>query len=137
MPKAKRLTVSRKVKQLSVTCEDRPGTLARLAKVLGDSKVNIVAMSCSPVGVQGAVRIVADDLKKAKSVLDDEHLSYTEQDVLYVELPNSPGCLGEFAGKLAEHNINITTAYGTSVQGCRKATVILKVSDLEEAARIC
>ena len=136
MSTAKQLTVSRKAKQLSIACEDRPGTLAQLAKLLGDSQVNIVAMSCAPLGVQGIVRIVVDDVNRARSVLDREHLSYTEQDVLHVELPNSPGCLGEFAGKLAEQNINITTAYGTAAKGSRKATVIFKVSDLDKAAGI-
>jgi hypothetical protein len=44
--------------------------------------------------------------------------SYTEQDVLHVELENVPRCLGEFAGKLAEQNINITTAYGSAAKRC-------------------
>jgi hypothetical protein len=51
-------------------------------------------------------------------------------------MKNLPGCLGEFAGRLPEQNINITTAYGSAVKGCKKATVIFKVSDLEKAARI-
>ena len=136
MPAAKQLAFSRKAKQLSITCEDRPGTLSRLAKLLGKWDVNIVAMSCAPLGVQGTVHIVVDDIERAKNVLDREHTSYTEQDVLHVELENLPGCLGEFAGKLAEQNINITTAYGSAAKGCKKATVIFKVSDLERAARI-
>ena len=136
MTAAKQLAFSRKAKQLSITCEDRPGTLSRLAKLLGKWDVNIVAMSCAPLGVQGTVHIVVDDIERAKNVLDREHTSYTEQDVLHVELENLPGCLGEFAGKLAEQNINITTAYGSAAKGCKKATVIFKVSDLERAARI-
>jgi hypothetical protein len=136
MPPAKQLTFSRQAKQLSITCEDRPGTLSRLAKLLGKSDVNIVAMGCAALGVQGTVHIVVDDVQEAKKVLDREHVSYTEQDVLHVELENLPGCLGEFAGKLAEQNINITTAYGSAVMGCKRATVVFKVSDLERAARI-
>lgn len=136
MPAAKQLAFSRKTKQISITCEDRPGTLSSLAKLLGESDVNIVAMSCAPVGVQGTVHIVVDDVGRAKKVLDREHVSYTEQDVLQVELENLPGCLGEFTGKLAEQNINITTAYGSAVKACKKATVVFKVSDLERAARI-
>ena len=133
---AKQLAFSRKAKQLTITCEDRPGTLSRLANLLGKWDVNIVAMSCAPLGVQGTVHIVVDDMELARNVLDREHVSYTEQDVLHVELENLPGCLGEFAGKLAEQNINITTAYGSAVKGCKKATVVFKVSDLERAARI-
>ena len=136
MRQAKQLAFSRQTKQLSIDCQDRPGTLSKLAKLLGESDVNIVAMCCAPLGVQGTVHIVVDDVKRAKSVLDRDCVSYTEQDVLHVELKNLPGCLGEFAEKLAEQNINITTAYGSAVKGCKKATVVFKVSDLEKAARI-
>jgi hypothetical protein len=136
MPVTKQLAFSRKAKQLSITCEDRPGTLSRLAKLLGESDVNIIAMNCATLGVQGTVHVVVDDLGRAKKVLDREYVSYTEQDVLHVEMENLPGCLGEFAGKLAEQNINITTAYGSATKGCKMATVIFKVSDLERAARI-
>jgi hypothetical protein len=136
MPAAKQLAFSQKAKQISIVCEDRPGTLSRLAKLLGEWDVNIVAMSCAPFGVQGTVHVVVDDMERAKNVLDRENISYSEQDVLHVVLENLPGCLGEFAGKLAEQNINITTAYGSSSKGCKKATVIFKVSDLDKAARI-
>jgi hypothetical protein len=136
MPAAKQLAFSRKARQITITCEDRPGTLSRLAKLLGEWDVNIIAMSCAPIGVQGDVHVVVDDMERAKNVLDRENISYSEQDVLHVELENLPGCLGEFAGKLAEQDINITTAYGSAVKGCKKATVIFKVSDLDKAVRI-
>jgi hypothetical protein len=136
MPAAKQRAFTRKAKQLSITCEDRPGTLSRLAKLLGAWDVNIIAMSCAPLGVQGIVHVVVDDMERAKNVLDRERVPYTEQDVLRVELENFPGSLGEFAGKLAEQDINITTAYGSAVKGCKKVTVIFKVSDLERAAGI-
>jgi hypothetical protein len=134
MPKAR--FISRIEHELSVICEDRPGMLSRLAKLLGDANVNIVAMSCSPTGVQGAVRLVVDDAGRAKAAFDREHLSYGEHDVLYVELPDVPGALAEFAGKLAAHNINITTAYGTAAKGGKKAVIIFKLSELEEAASL-
>jgi len=136
MRPARQIALSRKAKQLSIDCQDRPETLSRLAKLLGESGVNVVAMSCETFGVQGAVHVVVDDPVGAKRALDREHLSYTEQDVLHVELQDLPGSLGEFAGKLAEQNINITTAYGSTVKGSKKATVIFKVSDLERAALI-
>jgi hypothetical protein len=56
--------------------------------------------------------------------------------VLHVELGNVPGALGRFAGKLAAHDINITTGYQTAAKGARKATVVLAVSNLGKAARI-
>jgi hypothetical protein len=134
MPKAR--IVPRKGREISILCEDRPGTLSHLAKLLGSAKVNIVAVSCTPAGVQCALRLIVDNLSRAKKALDLEHLPYTEHDVLYVELPNLPGSLAEFSGKLAAQNINITTAYGAATKGSKKAVIIFKVSDLEKALAI-
>jgi hypothetical protein len=55
---------------------------------------------------------------------------------LHVELPNLPGALGSFAGKLAVKEINITSGYATTTKGTKKAGVVLAVSDLDKAARI-
>jgi hypothetical protein len=75
-------------------------------------------------------------LTKAKKALEGVGLAYTESDVLHVELPNAPGALGNFAGKLAAKDINITSGYQTAVKGSKKASVVLAVSDLETAARV-
>jgi hypothetical protein len=128
--------ISRREQELSIICEDRPGTMSHLAKVLASAKVNIVAMSCTPTGVQGAVRVIVDNVPRAKKILDREQISYSEHDVLYVELPNVPGALANFTGKLAEQNINVTTAYGSSTKGGKKAIVIFRVSDLDKAAAV-
>ena len=127
MPKAKHLTVA---------CENRPGTLAHVAGVLGHGKVNILAFQLTTLGMQGSAQLVVDNPAKAKQALERAGLSYTEEDVLYVELPNVPGALGSFAGKLAARDINIHFGYQSSAEGARKASVVLGVSDLDKAARI-
>jgi hypothetical protein len=125
-----------KTKQLTISAEDRPGTLARIAKILGDSRVDIIAMNCATFGVHGAIQVVVDDVEKAKATLDRLRLPYTEQDVLYLELQNVPGCLGELAAKLAAQKINVASGYATAVKGAERASVVLRVSDLEKAAQI-
>ena len=125
-----------KAKQLTVSCEDRPGTLAHLARVLGDAKVNILGFQVTTSGAGGSVQLVVDNVNRAKSTLQREGFSFTEQDVLQVELRNVPGALGSFAGKLAAKNINITAGYQTAARGSRKASVVLAVSDLAQASRV-
>lgn len=125
-----------KATQLTVSVENRPGTLAGVAKVLGDAKVNIVAFNTTTAGYEGAVHLVVDNVAKAKEVLGAAGLSYTERDVLLVELANKPGALGRFARKLAARDINVTWGYQTSVKGSKKASLVLAVSDLEKAARV-
>ena len=125
-----------KVIQLTVSCENRPGTLSHLARALGDAKVNILGFLCTTSGTEGSVQLVVDNVNKAKKALEGAGLSYTEADVLHVELPNVPGALGNFAGKLAAKDINISSGYQTTVKGSRKASVTFAVSDLEKAARV-
>jgi len=125
-----------KAKQLSVRVENRPGTLAHVARVLGDAKVNIVAFLTSTLGAEGSVQVVVDNANKAKKALEGAELTYAESDVLHIELPNVPGALGYFAGKLAAKNINITSGYQTTVKGAKKASMVLAVSDIEKAARV-
>ena len=100
-----------KAKQLSVSVENRPGTLAQVAKVLGDAKVNILAFFTTTSDSAGVVHVVVDNVDKAKKAMDGAGLSYTESDVLFVELKNAPGALGQFAEKLAAKSINITLGY--------------------------
>ena len=125
-----------KAKQLSVSVENRPGTLAHVARVLADAKVNIFAFLTTTSNTEGAVHVVVDNVNQARKALGREKLPFTEADVLQVELANKPGALANFAGKLAAKEINITLGYQTSVKSSEKANVVLAVSDLEKAARV-
>lgn len=128
--------VSRRERELSVTCEDRPGTLSRLAKLLGAAKVNILATCCATAGVQGVVRILVDHVDRATRVLNGANLPFIEHAVLYVELPNMPGALADFSAKLAKAEINITSAYGSSPAASKKMVIVFRVSDLARALEL-
>ncbi len=125
-----------KVKQFSVSHENRPGMLAEIAKALGDEKVNILSCLTTTSGTEGTTHLLVDNVNKAKKALANARLSYTEADVLHVELPNKPGALGKFAMKLADNNINITSGYATGGKSSKKTIVVFSVSDLDKAARI-
>jgi hypothetical protein len=56
--------------------------------------------------------------------------------LLHIEVPSKPRALGGLARKLATKNIRITSGYATPVKASEKASVILGVSDLDEAARL-
>jgi len=117
-----------KVKQLTVSLENRPGTLAHMAKVLADAKVNITALLNSTSGGQGSAQVVVDNINKAKKALGAAGLSYTEDTLEQFEVTNKPGALAELAGRLAKKGINIDCAYATMPKGAKKAVVVLALS---------
>ena len=125
-----------KVNQLTVRCKNRPGTLAQIAAVLGEVDVNILGFLLTTSGTKGDVKLIVDDVKKAKEALDDGGLPYSEQIVLHAKLANAPGALGRFAATLAARRINITSGYQTIEKDSKKASVVLEVSHLDKALRI-
>ncbi len=114
-----------KVKQITVQVENTPGAAARIARVLGDAKVNMLALVGTGQGAQGTVQIVVDNAKKAKKALDQAGVGYTETTVEQVELPNTPGALAKHLEKLAAKGTNLSLVYATTAKGSRKATIVL------------
>jgi hypothetical protein len=126
----------RKITQLTVFMENAPGTLASVARALGGVGVNIVDFSAVTVGAAGCVQLIPDDVAKAKDALQKAGFPCIEQNVLYAEVGNAPGTLATLAEKLAAQNINVHSAYATTMLGDKSTSVVLAVSDIEAAAAI-
>ena len=122
--------------QLTVSCENRPGTLAEITRILSDAKVNILAFNAGSAGAMSYVQLVVDNAQLAKKALKAKGISYYEERVLHVTLPNVPGVLSRFVAKLAAKDINIGAAYQTAADGSNEASVVLAVSHLGIANRI-
>lgn len=125
-----------KATQLTVLCENRPGTLAQTAGILAKARVNILTMLTTTAGRDGYIGFIVDKPGKAKKALENAGMTCVEESVLHIQLPNVPGALANFSQKLAERNINITAGYQTTVKGARKASVVLSVSDLNKAVHV-
>jgi hypothetical protein len=125
-----------KAHQLTIRCTNRPGVLAHIAKLMGDAGVNIQGFLLTTSGSKGQVKVVVDDLDKAKEALQEAGLSYSEQLVLHARLANVPGALARFAEKLAARKINIVSGYQTVEKDSRRAGVVLEVSKLERALQL-
>jgi len=124
-----------KAKQITAWLESTPGQLGRIAKALGDAKVNITAFTAYGAGAESAVRLQVTSPAKAKKVLEGLGVRVTEEEVVRVTLADKPGLLGEVGSRLGQANINIEYAHGSVAAGGKKADVILGVSDLAGASK--
>ena len=122
-----------KVTQFVVPLTNKPGTLANLCSVLGDAEVNIIGVFVPEAkGTAQGARVMVVDVAGARAALRKAKISFSEEEVLDVELDNRPGAFAEFTGKLAQRKINITHAYATTSPFAR-ARVVVAVSDIEKA----
>jgi len=118
-----------KAKQFTISMENRPGTMAEIARTLGNARVNILALLGTPQGTTSMVELVVEDAQRAKKALDKAGIAYQETTAQVQELPNKPGALAECLDKLAAKGVNMNTICATVAKGGRKAVVVYTVSD--------
>ena len=114
-----------KATQLNIIVQNRPGTVAELARALGEAKVNIVALMAWGEGPTGTACLVVDNARRAKAALAGAGLAATETTVQLVELANKPGALAQCLERLAAKGVNLSAIYGTVSKGGRKASIVL------------
>lgn len=120
-------------KEFTLTMNDKPGTLGKVCQALADRNVNIIAAQSFPVAGKSTTRLVFDDPTKARSVLDSERVTYTETDVVKVNLAHRPGELARAAQKLGDASININYLYCGAEPNSNVPLVILGVAEVGKA----
>ena len=118
-------------RELTVRLANTPGTLGRVAELLGAERINMLALSLDP---SGALRIVVDNPLHAAGTLREQHYQVEERDVLYTTLPNEPGALARVVKIVAEAGINLEYVYGSGIDRVPMVAVVIGVSDAQRAS---
>jgi hypothetical protein len=124
-----------RARQISVSLENKPGRLAHLCRCLADRKVNIIALSVVETSEQGVVRLVVDKPDEAVKMLKGCPMTFTQSDVLLLELPNRVGILAELAEKLSAKKVNVSFVYGSTGKGRGNTFVVLGAANLRAAEK--
>jgi hypothetical protein len=116
-----------KIKQFTITVENRPGAVAEIAKVLGKAKVNVLSLLGVTQGTSGTIQLVAEDARRAKKALEEAKIQFQETAAEEYELPNRAGALAQCLEKLAAKGVNLSSIHATASKGGRKAVVVYRV----------
>ncbi|MBO8126619.1 MAG: ACT domain-containing protein [Firmicutes bacterium] len=119
-------------RQISVFLENRPGRLADVLIPLAQAGLNLRAISVADTTDFGILRLMVDQPEKAVAVLKKAGITCTLNEVIAVEIPNTPGALAEVVQLLAKKSINVNYLYPFS----RSALILLKTSDNERAVEV-
>jgi hypothetical protein len=125
-----------KMKEFTVTIEDKPGALGNCFHALADRGVNILAFQSYVEEGESLARLVVDDPAGAKSVLGDLRMIFEQTEAAVVRLPHRPGELGRAASRLGENQINIDYSYCGLEPGSPLALIVFGVDNLNKAANL-
>jgi len=125
-----------KVKEFTVTIEDKPGALGKCFLALAELGVNILAFQSYVEEGESLARLLVDDPASAKKVLGGLRMIFEETEVALVRLPHRPGELGRAAARLGEKQINVDYSYCGFEPGSTRALVVFGVDHLSTAAKL-
>ena len=124
-----------KVRQISIFMENRAGRLAEVMQLLGDSGVNIRALSLADTSDFGILRLIVNDVDKALNALRKSGHTVSVTDVVAVEVPDRPGGLAGILSPLSQAGINVEYMYAFVEKATDKAVVIFRFEDVESALK--
>ena len=125
-----------KVEQISIFLENKPGGLSGVTKVLKDSGINIRALSLADTSDFGILRLIVDDVNKAKKVLNENGFAVGRTHVIAVEVPDKPGGLHSILELLTRESINVEYMYAFVERSGENAVIIFRFDNIDQAIEV-
>jgi len=122
-----------KVEQISIFLENKSGRLAEVTDLLAKSGINIRALSLADTADFGILRLILNDLEKAKKVLKENGFTVGKTEVIAVEVPDRPGGLAGILNALKGEGINVEYMYAFVQKSGENAIIIFRFDELEKA----
>lgn len=86
------------VNQISVFLENKRGQMYRLAKILADAGINILALNIAESEEYGVARLIVDKPEKAVELLSSNGIIHNISPVIVVAVPDVPGGFASVLG---------------------------------------
>ncbi len=126
----------KRIKQISVFIENRPGRLLEVVEVLGKNNINLKALSLADSSDFGIARLVVNGTDNAVDVLKKNGFTVSVTNILASLIDDKPGTLANILTVLAQNEINIEYMYGFASPIEGKAVMVFKLSDLDRAQKL-
>ncbi len=122
-----------KVEQISIFIENKSGRLAEITRILGESTINIRALSLADTSDFGILRLIVNDGKTAAAVLKEQGFTVSMTEVVAVEVPDRPGGLSAILQTLDRELINVEYMYAFVERCGGNAVIIFRFDETDKA----
>lgn len=103
----------------------RVGLLADVTEKLNAAGVNILAIGAYDKGGNGEFLMITSNNKLAYEALSELDGDMDMRSVVVAVVPNEPGELAAIARVLADHDINVSQVFATSIDGAETVMIVL------------
>lgn len=124
------------LQEILLTLPNRPGTLAKVARILAQERINVAAISVDSAAGKGRVRLVVSDPARATSLLTRAGYDVELREMLAVRLEDRAGSFLRVLDALDRARINIQSVAILVAREGNQPLVALAASDLGRARKV-
>jgi hypothetical protein len=124
------------VRQISVFLDNRPGSLAEIARHLANRDINLHALSLAETRDFEAARLIAADPDACGKALNEAQYHFIETDVLAVKVADKPDGMADVLEIIAQEHLNVEYMYAMVEKKEGFAVIILRVDDPLKACMV-
>jgi hypothetical protein len=124
------------LREISLTLPNRPGTLASVARILAQDRINVAAISVDSSARSGRVRLIVSDPEGATRLLSRHGYRTEVREILAVRLQDRSGSFLAVLDTLAKARVNIQSVAILVARDGNQPLVALSTSNIERARRI-
>ena len=124
------------IEQISVFLEDKKGELAEVTELLSKNQISIISINLSESSDFGILKLIVDDTKKAKEIMDSAGFSSSITKLIAVEIQNRIGSFNKVVHLLSDCGVDIKYTY--TIRSKERGVFVFRVdNDRGEIATKC
>lgn len=124
------------LREIHIDLPNRPGALAKVARVLAKERINLAAISVDSDASKGRVRLVVSDPDRAMTLLSQEGYTMEEREMIVVRLEDRAGSFLRVLEALAHEKVNVQSVALLVAREDGRTLVALSTNDPAKSRRL-
>jgi len=125
-----------RVEQIAVFLENKSGRLAEITRILAENNINIRALSVADTADFGILRLIVDQVDRAKEVLRAGGFTVGKTNVIAVEVPDRSGGLASVLKVVTAAGLNVEYMYAFVNKSGSNAVLIFRFDAMDQAIEV-
>lgn len=122
-----------RVEQIAVFLENKSGRLAEITATLAENDINIRALSVADTADFGILRLIVNDVEKAKKVLKANGFTVGVTNVIAVVVDDRSGGLASVLKSIEKADLNVEYMYAFVNKSGENAVLIFRFDEMDKA----
>ena len=123
------------VKQLSIFMENKVGRLSDIFRLFAEQEIHVMALTTLDTTDCAITRVVVDDPQQAKTLLWQNDITFSETEVLAVEIAGEHD-INKVLASLLQTEINVHYIYAFVSRPNGRSALAISIEDMELATDI-